>query len=152
MVLRSVGCCVMLVITAEILGKKPYVNKGHRQKRLTFAKEHKSYSDSYWNFFFSNESKCNIHGSDGREKVWRKPNTELNRNNTSGTVKHGGGSAMVWGGMSAYRVGNLVFIDRIMDRHKYWDILKGNLEDSAKKWDLKGHISSNKIMTQNIRS
>ena len=61
----------------------------------------------------------------------------------SGTVKHGGGSVIVWGCMSAYGVRNLVFIDGIMDRHKYLDILKDNLEDSAKKWELK-------IMTQNI--
>ena len=68
-----------------------------------------------------------------------------------GTVKHGGGSVMVWECMSAYGVENFVFIGRIMDWHKYLNILKDNLEDSAKKRDLKGHISSNKIMTQNIR-
>ena len=37
--------------------------------------------------------------------------------------------------MSAYGVEILVFIDGIMERHKYFDILKDNLEDNAKKLD-----------------
>ncbi|GFV51356.1 transposable element Tcb2 transposase [Trichonephila clavipes] len=55
-----------------------------------------------------------------------------------GTVKHGGGSIMVWGCMAATRVGNLVIIDGIMNQYSYLNILKNNLSQSASKLGLDG--------------
>ncbi|GFV74315.1 transposable element Tc1 transposase [Trichonephila clavipes] len=43
---------------------------------------------------FSDESKFNIFGSDGRRTVWRNPNTALDPKNLHPTVKHGGVSVM----------------------------------------------------------
>ncbi|GFV03626.1 hypothetical protein TNCV_3548861 [Trichonephila clavipes] len=37
--------------------------------------------------YFSEESEFNIYGSDGHQKVWRKANAPLKRNNRRGTVK-----------------------------------------------------------------
>ncbi|GFV25409.1 transposable element Tcb2 transposase [Trichonephila clavipes] len=52
----------------------------------------------FWNeVIFSDESKFNIFGSDGRRMVWRKPNTSHHPKHTTPTVKHGGGTVMVWG-------------------------------------------------------
>ena len=82
---------------------------------------------------FSDESKFNLFGSDGRENVWRKPNQEMFPKNLRSTVKHGGGSVMVWGCMSAAGVGRLHFIDGIMDQNVYINILKENLKESAEK-------------------
>ncbi|GFY20644.1 transposable element Tc1 transposase [Trichonephila clavipes] len=49
----------------------------------------------FWNeVIFSNESKFNIFGSDGRRMVWRKPNTSHHPKLTTPTVKHGGGTVM----------------------------------------------------------
>ena len=48
------------------------------------------------------------------------------------TVKHGRGYVMVWGCKSAQGVGELVFIDGIMDKNVYLDILKDSLKKSAK--------------------
>ncbi|GBL81502.1 hypothetical protein AVEN_143760-1 [Araneus ventricosus] len=61
----------------------------------------------YRNYQSPNESKYNVFGSDGKQMVWRKPNTELEMKNPTPSVKHGGGSQMVWGCMSAVGVGNL---------------------------------------------
>lgn len=91
----------------------------------------------FWNtVFFSDESKFNIFGSDGKCYVWRKPNTELQLKNLRATVKHGGGSAMVWACMAATGVGNLVFIEGNMDKIMYLNILKDILLQSAEKLGL----------------
>lgn len=88
---------------------------------------------SYLKVLFTDESKFNLHGSDGKVYVWRKPNTEFEPKNTIGTVKHGGGSVMVWGCMSSAGVGHLHFIDGILDKFGYLDILKKNVKQSAEK-------------------
>ncbi|GFY31764.1 transposable element Tc1 transposase [Trichonephila clavipes] len=83
---------------------------------------------------FSDEIKFNIFGSDGRRMVWRKPNTS--HHHTIPTVKHEGGSVMVLGCMAASGVGKLVFIDQIMHKMAYLNILQNNLKESAdKNWD-----------------
>ncbi|GFW24051.1 transposable element Tc1 transposase [Trichonephila clavipes] len=49
----------------------------------------------FWNeVIFSDESKFNIFGSDGRRMVSRKPNTSHHPKHTIPAVKHGGGSVM----------------------------------------------------------
>ena len=59
----------------------------------------------YWNrVIFTDESKFNLYGNDGRCKVW-KPNQELNDANLCPTFKHGGGSVKVWGCTRAGDVG-----------------------------------------------
>ncbi|GFS49064.1 transposable element Tcb2 transposase [Trichonephila clavipes] len=68
--------------------------------------------------------------------VWGKPNTLLHPKHTIPTVKHGGGSVMVWGCMAASGVGKLVFIDGIMHKMAYLNILQNNLKESANKLGL----------------
>jgi hypothetical protein len=52
------------------------------------------------------------------------------------TVKHGGGSIMVWGCMSWTCVGNLYRIDGIMNSQVYLDILDSQLLDTIGRQDL----------------
>lgn len=56
--------------------------------------------------------------------------------NLRATIKHGGESVLVWGCMNAAGIGDLVFIDDIMDKNIYLNILKNNLDHSARKLDL----------------
>ncbi len=49
----------------------------------------------------SDETKINIFGSDGVKRVWWQPGEEYKNKCVLSTVKHGGGSVMVWGVMSA---------------------------------------------------
>ncbi|GFW12387.1 transposable element Tcb1 transposase [Trichonephila clavipes] len=82
------------------------------------------------------ESKFNIFGSDGRRMVWRKPNTSHHPKHTIPTVKHADGSVMVWGCMAAPGVGKLVFIDGVMHKMAYLNILQNNLKENADKLGL----------------
>ncbi|GBM56340.1 hypothetical protein AVEN_200426-1 [Araneus ventricosus] len=62
---------------------------------------------------------------------WRRKNEELNPKNFIGTVKYGGGGVLVWGCMLASGLGNLVFIDGIMNHALYLSILRDNSKLSA---------------------
>lgn len=114
--------------------KKPYISEVNRKKRLEFAKQHINKDESYWNdVIFADETKINLFGSDGRTMVLRKANEELNPKNLNSTIKHGGGSLMLWGCISAGGVGNMTFINGIMNKEMYLEILKQNLKQSAEK-------------------
>ena len=117
--------------------KKFWVSKVNREKRLRFAQEHRNTGPEVFDkTIFTDESKYNVFGSDGSIKVWRQPNAELEPANLIPTVKHGGGSVMVWGCMSAKGVGKLHFIEGKIDHMMYIDILKKNLRASAEKMGL----------------
>lgn len=121
----------------RVARNKPLINERNRKRRLEFAKQYMHQPAEFWNdVIFTDESKFNIFSSDGKVNIWRKPNTEMDVKNLRPTVKHGGGSVMVWGCMSAKGVGNLVFIDGRMDQWKYLSILKENLKPSAEKMGL----------------
>lgn len=123
--------------------KKPYISKANVVKRLNYANMYATKPDDFWkNVIFVDESKFNVFGSDGRRFVWRKANTALQLKNLQPTVKHGGGSLMVWGAMGANGVGNLVFIETTMDKHKYLQILKENVKASASKIGLQDDFVS----------
>lgn len=125
--------------------RKPLISKKNKKKRLEYAKTYLNHGPEYWNrVIFTDESKYNLFKSDGKVKVWRKPNTEMHERNLTCSVKHGGGSQMVWGCMSANGVGELHFIDGIMDHKMYIEILKQNLHKSVEKMGL----SDNYVFTQ----
>jgi hypothetical protein len=46
---------------------------------------------------FSDETKINAWGSDGCKYFWRRPDDKLQFHHLDVTVKHGGGSLMMWG-------------------------------------------------------
>ncbi|GFX03953.1 transposable element Tc1 transposase [Trichonephila clavipes] len=91
----------------SVLHEESYYGRAARKKqkkRLDFAKSHVNLSDEFWNtVIFSDKLKFNIFESDRRQYVWRKPNTELEKQHLTLTVKHGGGSVLVWGCMAAKR-------------------------------------------------
>lgn len=117
----------------RIARKKPWVSNKNRKMRLDFASNYILKEEDYWSdVIFCDESKFNLFGSDGRPRVWRKVNEALKCENLRPTVKHGGGSVMVWGCISSEGVGKLVFIEGIMNKTYYLNLLKENLRSSAK--------------------
>ncbi|CAF1578421.1 unnamed protein product [Rotaria magnacalcarata] len=95
----------------------------------------------YWkDVLWFDESKFNLFGSDGKIMMWRSTNEELSTQCTVLTIKHQGGSIMVWGCFSRAGVGNLHFIDGTVDRFVYREILEKNLIQSANKLGLSGNF------------
>ena len=61
----------------RVARKKPYLNEYHIKRRLQFAKDHIDQPMEFWKkVIWSDESKFNLFGSDGRMFVWRRPNEE----------------------------------------------------------------------------
>ena len=91
---------------------------------LEFAKEHHVWTQGQWNkVFFSDESKFNLIGNDGRNFTWRRQGERLSTKCVKKTVKFGGGSVMVWGIMSAAGVGLLVRIQGTVNADVYKRLL-----------------------------
>ncbi len=61
-----------------------------------------------WRILWSDETKIELFGLNSKRYVWRKPGTAHHLSNTVPTVKHGGGSIMLWGCCSAAGTGRLV--------------------------------------------
>lgn len=117
--------------------KKPYISKINQTKRLNFAKKYKNESPNFWNnILFTDESKFEIFGAKKPPKIWRNKNEAFSDKNVVKTIKHGGGSVMVWGCMAASGVGNLVFIESTMKKEDYLNILKTHVAPSVHKLGL----------------
>ena len=82
------------------------------------------------------ESKYELTGSKRRQIVWRKAGTEFNPAHVTATVKHGGGSVLVWGAFSWFGLSNLEIINGIMNSDSYIDILERNISDCTEKMGL----------------
>lgn len=116
----------------RISRKKPLLSKINISKRLNFAKTHQEKGLNFWkNVLWSDETKINRIGPDGRIFVHRPICQECNPRFTQKTVKHGGGNIMVWGAFSWHGIGPLVRINGKMDKFQYLDILKHHMEPYA---------------------
>lgn len=109
----------------RIAVKKPLLSSANKRKRLQFAKEHENWTIEQWkNVLWTDESKFELFGSHRRQYCRRKVNERYQANCITPTVKHGGGSVMVWGCFSYGGVGQLVKIDGIMKKEQYHSILQ----------------------------
>lgn len=123
---------------AVVKAKKPLLKKAHRQRRLAFAQYHSNWTVEDWKrVLWSDETKINRIGSDGRSYVWKKKGEPLSDRTTTTTVKHGGGNnLMVWGCMGWNGVGVLTEVQGLMNAEQYVDILDGGVVESMEKLDM----------------
>ena len=69
---------------------------------MKFATEHVIWTEEQWDcVYFSDKSKFNMFGCDGRKFIWRSPKEPYSPQCTKSSVKFEGGSVMVFGMISA---------------------------------------------------
>ena len=118
---------------AVVKKKRPLLTKKQRRERLDFALSHKDWTIDDWKrVFWSDETKINCLGSDGRQWVWKKNGEGLSDRLVKGTKKFGGGSLMMWGCMTWEGVGYACKIDGKMDGDLYVQILDEELQESIR--------------------
>ena len=102
-------------------------------KRLRYANTHKDWNQGQWKrVLWSDKSKFDIFGSNCQDYV-RRIEERLNNECLQLSVKHCGGSALVWGCISASGVANIVRIDGIMNAEKYRQVLIHHAIPSGKR-------------------
>jgi hypothetical protein len=105
---------------------------------LNFARYHENWTVEDWKrILWSDETKINRIGSDGKVYTWKKRGEPLSDRTTTPTVKHGGGNnLMVWGCMGWNGVGKLTEVQGLMDAQQYCDILEDGVVESFEKLEI----------------
>lgn len=118
----------MAGLHGRVRRKKPYLMKRHIYARRMWAIKHLKWDLEKWKLvWFSDESKFNLFGSDGKLYCRRGPGEEFELRNVRGVVKHGGGNIQVWGVLSWNGPGRLYRINGTMDRWQLINILEDGL-------------------------
>ena len=113
---------------AVVKQKKPYLKAEHRRRRMKFATQYRNWTIEDWKrVIWSDETKINRLGSDGKNWAWKKPQEPLQDRLVQGTLKFGGGSLMIWGCMTWDGVGYAARINGTMNSQTYVDILEDDL-------------------------
>ena len=109
---------------AVVKGKKTFLSARHKSQRLDFALQHQYWAIDDWKgVIWSDETKINCLGPDGRKWAWRTTNEALQDLLVQGTMKYHGGNLMMWGRMTYQGVGFSCRIDVSMDVELYTNIL-----------------------------
>ena len=119
-------------LNGRISRRKPLLLPRHKQ-RLQWVKEHRDWTEDMWKkVVWSDKSKFNLFHSDGGTYIRHRLSEEFNEDCIQGTVKHGGGSVMVWGCICGNEKGMLVQVKGKMDRFQYLEILENAMIPSAR--------------------
>lgn len=103
---------------------KPLIKPQNAVNRKRWCKDHKEWTPDQWNqVVWSDESSFTLFPTTGRVYVWRTPGEAYNPGCLLPTVRHGGGSVMVWGAISMHSLGPLVAMKGKIKAKDYQEIL-----------------------------
>ena len=115
-----------------VAAKKPLLFAVNCKRRLSFACAHKIWTVDDWKtVLFSDESSFELFCSEKRVYVKSSVGERYARQCCVPTVKHGGGSLMVWGCMSGLGVGQLYRCVGSINQDQYIGILQNAMLPSA---------------------
>lgn len=124
-------------LSSIVKPKKPYLSPKNVKDRLAWAIAHKDWTQDDWRrVIWSDETKINLFGSDGRKYAWKHDAEPIQPRHVRKTVKHGGGSVNVWSCITYEGVGYIVKIDNTLDQHLYKEILKDDLTRTIKEYGI----------------
>ena len=96
------------------------------------ARKHANWTISQWKtVVWSDEPKFELFGNKRRIFVRRHQNERYIPQYIVPTVKHGGGSIMVWGCFAGHKIGDLIRVRGIMKKEQYREILENHAVPSA---------------------
>ncbi|XGW24586.1 hypothetical protein V3C99_006203 [Haemonchus contortus] len=105
--------------------RKPLVTAKNQKARLDFARKHLGWNRDDWKkVLFSDQSKFCLFGSNDIMYIRRPVSKRCDPKYQIPTVKHGGGSVMLWGYFRLSGVGPLARIQGNINSAQYRDILE----------------------------
>lgn len=129
--------------------KKPMLTKKNAQKRLEWCLSHRDWTlDDWRRVVWSDETKVNRFNSDGRVWGWIRDGQKPLPHHVKATVKHGGGSIMVWSAITYAGTGWLCRIDGHLNKELYKDILEDELLQTIEYSRKKLNLQRNQIIFQ----
>lgn len=103
---------------------KPLITDRNAKIRREWCHVHKTWSLEQWKkVIWSDESSFTLFPTAGRVYVWRTPKQAYDQDCLQPTVKHGGGSVMVWAAISWYSVGPIVTLQGHITAKDYLNVL-----------------------------
>ena len=119
--------------------KKPLLQI-HHKARLRFATAHGDRGCTFRrNVLWWDETKIELFGHNDHCYVWRKKGEACMPKNTIPTLKHGGGSIMLWGCFAIGGTGALHKIDGIMRENcEYIEATSQDISQEVKAWAQMG--------------
>ena len=118
--------------------KTNFVRKDNQKKRFEWAKRHRHLTAVDWRKWgFSDETRVNMWGSDGKSFYWTDRPTELMPHQTEAHVQGDGGGVVFWGMITAEgpSYGNTITKGSV-DSEVYAEILESSLLDTMKYYGL----------------
>jgi len=112
-------------IFGRAAARKPLLRPTNKKKRLVWGKEHINWTPEQWSkVLWTDESKFELFGSKRRVYVRRRAGERMKDECVQPSVKHGGGSCMVWGCFAGASSGHLVEVKGTMKKEQYHSILQ----------------------------
>uniref|UniRef100_A0A8C5PDE5 Transposase n=1 Tax=Leptobrachium leishanense TaxID=445787 RepID=A0A8C5PDE5_9ANUR len=105
--------------------RTPLLSPKNKKSRL--HKPQKFWDSVLW----TDETKLELFGPMDQRYVWRRKNKAYEEKNTLPTVKHGGGSIMLWGCFASAGTGKLQRVQGTMNSLQYQEILDDNVMQSV---------------------
>ena len=129
-------------LSSRIAVTKPLLRIGNKKKRLQWAIDHQNWTEEDWGkVLWTDEFKFDeLFGQRRRIYIRRITKEKMIPECLVPTIKHGGGSGMVWGCFSSAGVGDLVKIEGIMKKEQYKTILENNAIPSGLRTIGRGFV------------
>ena len=110
--------------SAGLRARRPYVgvplSQRHRQARLAWTRQHRRWTNQQWaTVLFTDESRFLLDMLDRRRRVWRRRGERYANYATVEHDRYGGGSLMVWGGISVRSRTELLVLKGTLTGQRY---------------------------------